>query len=527
LNNPMKRWIIIIVVIAVVVGGVIGLQRYRANVARQELLANLQTVTIEEGTLVATIGATGRVRSNQSAQLVWKTAGTVGFVAVQVGDIVSIDTELASLEQTSLPQNVILAQADLVSAQQALDDLLDSELQEAQARQAVEDAEQALEDLLNPELQQAQATQAIADAEQAVEDAERNLRNVQTTASQADIDEAQANVVLLRDALEKAEEDFAPYEGRPEDDLERANRQGALAEAQQQYDAAVRQLNALTSTGTEIDIDEAQADLAVAQAQLEDAYREYERVKDGPSEADVALLEAQLADAKREWERVKDGPPADDIAAAEARVAAALATLDQAHITAPFDGVVTVVESKFGDQVDAGNLAFRMDDFSRLLVDLDVSEVDINKIAVGQEVVMSFDAVLAKEYIGKVVEVALVGTENQGVVNFTVTVELSDPDEDIRPGMTSAVNIVVRQLEEALLIPNRTVRVVEGERVVYVLRADNEIDKVMVTLGASSDTHSEVVDGDLNVGDEVIINPPREITEGNNFGPPGGGPPHQ
>jgi len=520
----MKRWIIIIVVLAALVGGFMGWQRYRANQAREELLANLQTIKVEEGTLVATIGATGRVRSNQSAQLAWKTSGTVDQVSVKVGDQVEQDLELANLSQTSLSQVVILAQADLVSAQKALDDLLNSNLQQAQAMQAVEDAEQALEDLLNPELQQAQAAQAIADAEQAVEDAERNLRNVQTTASQANIDEAEANVVLLRDALEKAEEDFEPYSGRPEDDLERANRQGALAEAQQQYDAAVRQLNALKSTGTDIDLAEAQADLAVAQAQLEDAYREYERVKDGPSDADVALLEAQLADAQREWERVQNGPPEDDVAAAAARVAAAQATIDQAHITAPFSGVVTAAESKPGDQVEPGALAFRVDDYSRLLVDLDVSEVDINKIAVGQDVAMSFDAVLAKEYAGEVVEVALVGTEVQGVVNFMVTVELSDPDDDIRPGMTSAVNIVIRQLDEALLIPNRAVRVVDGERVVFVIKGDGEIETIMVTLGASSETHSEVVDGDLGEGDEVVINPPRELTEENNFGPQGGPP---
>ncbi len=518
----MKKIIIIVVVVAVLIGGIIGWRSYSQNKQQQALLASLQTLPLEKGTLVATIGATGQVRSNQSALLVWKTSGTVGNIAVKVGDTVVVDTELAALEQTSLSQNVILAQADLVSAQRALDDLYYSDVQRAEAMQTVEDAKQALEDLRNPELQQAQALQAIADAKQAVDNAERSWRNVQTTASQANIDEAHANVVLLQDRLEKAQEDFAPYAGRPEDDLERANRQSALAQAQQNYDAAVRQYNALTSTGSAIDVSEAQANLAVAQAQLTDAQREYERVKDGPTAADIALLEAQLADAQREWERVTNGPPADDIAAAEARVAAAQATLDMAHIIAPFNGVITRVESKPGDQVDPGTLAFRMDDYSRLLVDLDVSEVDINKIAAGQQVTMSFDAVLAKEYHGDVVEVALVGNEDQGVVNFTVTVELLDPDEDIRPGMTSAVNIVIRQLEQTLLVPNRAVRVVDAERVIYVLRDDGSIDKVVITLGASSDTHSEIVAGDLSNGDQIIINPPRELTESTTFsGPPG------
>ncbi|RME07447.1 MAG: efflux RND transporter periplasmic adaptor subunit [Anaerolineae bacterium] len=522
----MKRILVILLVVAVIVGGFIGWRSYSRTQAQERLLASLQTETVSRGRLTATIGATGRVRANQSAQLTWKTSGTVERVLVSVGDRVRKGMEMAVLAQTSLPQNVILAQADLVSAQRALDDLLNSDLQRAQAMQAVEDAQKALDDLLNSELRVAQALQAIADAQRAVEDAERRLNSLRLPAAQADIDEAEAQVVLARDKLEKAQDDFKPYEGRPEDDLERARAQAALAQAQQEYDAAVRQLNALKGTGSEVDIARAQADLAVAQAQLADAQREYERVKDGPTEAEISLAQARLDDALREWERVKDGPPADDIAAAEARVAAAQATLDQAHILAPFDGVVTQVEVLPGDQVEPGMLAFRVDDLSRLLVDLDVSEVDVNKIRPGQDVVLTFDAVLAREYHGTVTEVGLVGVEQQGVVNFTVTVELLDADEVIRPGMTSAVNIVVSQLEDALLVPNRAVRVAGGERVVFVLRPDGSIDKVPITLGASSDTYSEVLEGDLQPGDEVILNPPRELYDQTTFGggPPGGGP---
>jgi HlyD family secretion protein len=167
-------------------------------------------------------------------------------------------------------------------------------------------------------------------------------------------------------------------------------------------------------------------------------------------------------------------------------------------------------------------VAFRIDDLSRLLVDLEVSEVDINQIEVGQDVTMSFDAILANEYHGKIVEVALVGNNVQGVVNFTVTVELLDPDTQVRPGMTSAVNIVISQIDEALLIPNRAVRVVDGERVVYILE-NGQLESVSVTLGASSDLYSEVIDGELNAGDTIVLNPPSMLFQ--QSGPMGGGPP--
>ena len=101
----------------------------------------------------------------------------------------------------------------------------------------------------------------------------------------------------------------------------------------------------------------------------------------------------------------------------------------------------------------------------------------------------------------------MVGTSTQGVVDFTVTVELMDADDAVKPGMTAAVNIVVEQLKNVLLVPNRAVRVQEGKRVVYILR-DGALEPVSITLGASSDTDSEVVSGDLKVGDQIVLNPP-------------------
>ena len=122
-------------------------------------------------------------------------------------------------------------------------------------------------------------------------------------ASQATIDTAQAQVVLAEDALERAEAQFRPYENKPESNLIRANLLTRLAAAEQTYDAAVRQLNALLGTGNLTDITVAEADFATATAELLQVQREWERLKDGPSLATITLLGAQLAYAQREWER--------------------------------------------------------------------------------------------------------------------------------------------------------------------------------------------------------------------------------
>jgi HlyD family secretion protein len=157
-----------------------------------------------------------------------------------------------------------------------------------------------------------------------------------------------------------------------------------------------------------------------------------------------------------------------------------------------------------------GVTAFRVDDLSSLLVDVDISEVDINRVEVGQQVSLTFDAILSKAYEGEVVEVSPVGTLVQGLVNFKVTIRLVDPDELVKPGMTAAVNIVVDELDDVLLVPNRAVRVDDGERFVYML-VDGQLERVPIQLGASSDRYSAVVSGDLDAGDEVVLNPPVEI----------------
>jgi HlyD family secretion protein len=245
-------------------------------------------------------------------------------------------------------------------------------------------------------------------------------------------------------------------------------------------------------------------------------YRAYPDEKTiAKADEDLALAKARLDDAQREYDRLTAGNTTE-IAAAQARVDAALATLNLARIIAPFAGTVTEAYMLPGDQVSAGATAFRLDDLSSLLVDVKVSEVDINSVTIGQPVTLTFDAILGKEYHGEVIEVTQAGAVDQGVVNFTVTVQLTDADSLVKPGMTAGVNIVVEELQDVLLVPNRAVRLADGERVVYVLEAGEPVKKE-IRLGSSSDTMSIVASGDIAVGDPIILNPPVE------FGPGGPG----
>ena len=518
----MKRFIVIGAILILFAGGYLA-YNYFNTIQSAQAGTELETVKAEMGSLITTTDATGTVRANQSASLSWETSGTVGVVELEVGDQVTTGQVLATLERSSLPQQHILAQVDLIEAQKALDDLLHSQTQQAQANKAVEEAQHALEKSLNPELTQANALETLANAEKAVEDAQMRMEILTKPPSQATINLAYDKMQLAEKALNDLREEFdrmqRKLKGFPGYEKMIKNMQLAEAKEQLKYEETVENYERLLRPPDPQDVAVAEAELATAQAHLKEAQREWERAKDGPNQADITLLEAQLDDAKREMERLSDGPDPDDIAAAKARVAAAQATLDQVYITAPFDGILTEVISQPGDQVNPGTLAFRIDDLSHLLVDLEVSEVDINQVEVGQQVILTFDAILAKEYHGQVTEVAMTGSEQQGVVNFKVTVELTDPDEDVKPGMTSAVSIVTTQIEKVLLVPNRAVRVVDGERVVYVLSEDGEMQPIPITLGASSDTHSQIIGGDLQPGNMIVLNPPSQTL---NAGPGSG-----
>lgn len=358
-----------------------------------------------------------------------------------------------------MPAQVILAQADLVSAQRALDSLLNSDLARAQAQ-----------------LSLAQARDALDLAEYRWRNQQQGYRGSGDT-----IAGARANLVLAQSEVDRAKDGFNLVSGASEDDPRRALALTSLVAARQRRDVAQRQVDWYLGHPNEID-----------QAVLD---------------ANVAIAEAQVDDAEREWERVRNGPTQDDLRAAEARVAAAQASVDVARIAAPFAGTVTSIEVMPGDQVAPGTVAFGLADLSRLLVEVEVSEVDINRVKIGQPVSLTIDAAPGRTYQGVVAEVAMVGVSVQGVVNFPVTVELTDFDGQVLPGMTAAVNIVVEQMHDVLLVPNRAVRVADGERVVYVL-SQCQLERVTIVLGATSDLYSQVTDGGLNVGDEIVLNPP-------------------
>jgi HlyD family secretion protein len=109
-------------------------------------------------------------------------------------------------------------------------------------------------------------------------------------------------------------------------------------------------------------------------------------------------------------------------------------------------------------------------------------------------------------------------------------VQIAEPDEKIKSGMTAVVSIEVGSGEEALLVPNEAVQYLDGQQIVYVLN-NGVLMPVPVTIGGSSSTQSSVLDSDLQIGDLVVVNPPGSevptssgVFFGGAGGPPDGAP---
>ena len=327
----------------------------------------------------------------------------------------------------------------------------------------------------------------LANAQKNLADAKNHVLNAKwQRGSQDQIDNAEAQVTLAQQQVDAAQQAYDAVAGLPADNPNNAYAQSQLAAAEKALNTAKGNLSWLAGKwdNTEVAINDAK--LAVAQTAYDDAVRE--------------------------WNRVKNGPDPEDIKAAQARVDALLATLGTTSLKTPIAGTVTEIDSMIGDQVSMGTPSFRIDDLSHMVVDVQVPEVDITRIKVSQDVTINFDALQGKDYHGKVTEVARAGDIVQGVVNFKVTIEITDADAQVLPAMTAAVNIIVEQISDVILIPNRAIRNNNGVMAVYVLR-NNTAVPVEITLGASSDSQSQLLSGDVNVGDLIILNPSTSLLQ--------------
>lgn len=155
-----------------------------------------------------------------------------------------------------------------------------------------------------------------------------------------------------------------------------------------------------------------------------------------------------------------------------------------------------------GSSGSSGSTVLILGDFSNLLIDAQVNEVDIPNIHAGQKATITIDAFPGKTFVGKVANVDTVGTTSSGVVTYSVYITLIAPPSDIQPGMSASVTIETNRKDDALEVPATAVQTTNGTATVRVLK-NGQINQVQVETGISSDTDTEIVSG-LSEGDTVV-----------------------
>lgn len=348
-----------------------------------------------------TISAEGRVVPARYASLSFSNAGTIEAVAFAKGEQVEEGAIIARLQNKEQSQAArTAAELELLSAQQALDALYES-----------------------ADLSAAQASKAVADGRDAVRDAEQRLNNLKEPASQADIDMAEASVNLSRTALERARKELKLYLRKPESNPKRAAAQLLVALLEKQYDAAVRKLNYLQGKPNEITLAQAEADLDLARAQLEDAERQHESLEAGPDPDDIELAEARLANAA-------------------AQLAAAQAALEHLELRAPFNATIISSNLKEGEYVLPGAPMLVLADLSAWQIETsDLAETDVALLQEGAQASMEIDAFPGQQFSGVVRAIDYRGQDSRGEVTYMVTLDFDPGQAPVRWGMTAFVDI--------------------------------------------------------------------------------------
>lgn len=503
-----------------------------------------ETVSITRGDLAASATASGEVRAQRRAALALAMSGRVQRVFVQEGDTVEAGAPLVQLETEALQRAVTAAEQNVAIQEANLEQLragpTASELAAAEA--AVSSAQTQLDDLLDgPGEQEIAAAEANVRAAQAnVARASRQLGATQTPADESAILQAQNSLADAEEAVLEAERSHqglldceqledGEWSCEPRDlpfmsEEEEADliRQAELqvVQARENRNAAQAELERLQQGADENTVGASQANLAQVAAQRDAAQANLDLLLAGPTEAEIASARSALAEAQSNLTQLQSGAGALELATAEAQLAQAEIALRQAQnelekatLRAPFAGVVAAVYVGEGEL--AGGVAVELLDPESMEVVLDVDEIDIGDLEVGQQAQVTLQPWPDEELETEIASISAAANSlalTSAIGSFRVRLALPPTDLPVREGMTADARLQTAQRADVLLAPNRAIVVDRDSGQYYVNLVEEGPDgaqttrRVEVTIGLRDDRYTEITSG-LTEGDRVRIGP--------------------
>jgi len=236
----------------------------------------------------------------------------------------------------------------------------------------------------------------------------------------------------------------------------------------------------------------AQARLTAAEAKLDAMIHSYDTEEVAIKKMEVEVAEQTLALRQQSLEQ------------AQQSLEHAQKQLDEATITAPFNGIVASVGADEGDTVLTTTTIIHLIDLTSMELKVDVDEIDIPGVEVGQRVIIDVDALPDVEFEGEVTFISLLGKEEAGVVLYEVTIGFGVPEgSGLRVGMSATADIIIDERSNVLLVPDRAIKQdSQGNPMVKVMVGE-EAQERPVVIGISDGFDTEIVDG-LNEGEVVV-----------------------
>jgi len=312
------------------------------------------------------------------------------------------------------------------------------------------------------------------------------------------ITEAQVTLETAEYNLEEAQDLYA----RPDILTARA----AVSEAQSYLDYAEQML---AQSSTTKDIKTWTNEVAYAEETLRAAEVRLNEMLSAPDTEEVAIARLQVEAAQQSLELAGQSLELNkqSLELAKQSLETTRKQLDEATITAPFDGIIASVYVEEGDVVSpptmAPQIVAHLIDPSSMELNVEVDEIDIIEVKPGQRAIIEVDALPALPLEGKISSISLLPTEEAGVIVYDVKIEF-DVAEDIglRAGMSATADIVIAERSNVLLVPDRAIKQdSQGNPIVEVMVNGQSEERTVVT-GISDGFQTEILDG-LDEGEVV------------------------
>ena len=505
--------------------------------------------TVQTGTIVSSVTASGQVAANQLLDITPKVSGQITYVGVQPGQVVKTGTLIAEIDTTDAQKTVRDAQANLQSAKLSLQKLQEpaDQLTLTQANNALTQAQTGLATAYQSSVND------IADAFLDLPTIMTGMQNIDFgtdasgNVSQQNIDYYGNTATLYnplgssyRDAAYNAyqtartsyDATFADYKTMPSSP-DAATTERLLTET---YNTSVLTANALKTTYSLIQFYSDQLTQnnktlrPVATTHINALNSYIGKINPHTSSllSDTNSLSSDKTDIiekQQSLAKVQAGADTLDLQSAQLSVTQrqnalldAQNTLADYYIRAPFDGTIAAVNVHTYD--NAGGSAIATLITSQQLADMSLNEVDAAKILLGDKVTLTFDAIPDLTLTGKVAQINPVGTVSQGVVNYDVKIQFDSQDPRVKSGMTVNAAIITASHMDVLTVPQSAVKTQNGNS--FVQMFDTPITATAITaagsqgvlsatapkqvpvqVGISDDTNVEITSG-LTNGEQII-----------------------